>query len=152
MFLCLGQENKKSSKEGHDASSTDSKSTTETVLSIGDSSSSPPQSDVDFHTNKQPQNNSDATATANNSCTKETGSTPNETTSKPTNAAPVSLWADLFRTPSSKQPANKVETNNVVIQKEPVKDNNVKKVEESVQIVIDIAEDKRAIRIAGIII
>lgn len=151
MFLCLGQENKKSSKEGHDASSTDSKSTTETVLSIGDSSSSPPQSDVDFHTNKQPQNNSDATATANNS-TKETGSTPNETTSKPTNAAPVSLWADLFRTPSSKQPANKVETNNVIIQKEPVKDNNVKKVEESVQIVIDIAEDKRAIRIAGIII
>ncbi|XP_031571370.1 ubiquitin carboxyl-terminal hydrolase 10-like isoform X2 [Actinia tenebrosa] len=143
-----GQENKKSCKEGHDASSTDSKSTTETVLSIGDSSSSPPQSDVDFHTNKLPQNISDTTTTTANNNTTETSSIPNEATNKPSNAAPVSLWADLFRKPSSKQPASKVETNNVVsTQKEAIKDNNVKKVE-SVPIVIDIAEDKRAIRIA----
>jgi spore germination protein YaaH len=147
IILCFSaQENKKSTKDGHDASSTDSKSTTETVLSIGDSSSSPPHSDIDFHTSKLPQNKTDTTTTTNS--TTESGSASSESVTRPT-SAPVSSWADLFRTSSSKQPGNKVESAAGVAQKEPVKENSVKKVDEPVPTVIAIAEDKRAIRIAG---
>ncbi|KAK3707970.1 hypothetical protein QZH41_010727, partial [Actinostola sp. cb2023] len=119
-------------KEGHDTSSTDSKSTTETVLTAGDTSSSSAQSDVDLRSNK---------------VTVAVSKSDSEITPKVTKP-PVSSWADLFRNSSPKQTGAKSAVAPVMAPVGAGKENNVSKVEEPAPSVIVVGEDKRASRIA----